>query len=219
MVEAFQTFYGLDPGEVERQLGPAAWVVLQAAEVAAIADRLGELMADAEPVTDSHTPVASWNGKDFYVTIGDRPWEDAKRYGYISAGGGPLYTKPLENLFPGARVFLYKPHPVKGYVGVGIVREGARPVTEVEVEVDGVSVPILEAPFAEPERLTHDADNPELCEHVVRIEWLRTRSIEEAIWQAGLFTNQVPACKLRDNQTIEYLEQAFGLDADTPASA
>jgi uncharacterized protein with ParB-like and HNH nuclease domain/predicted transport protein len=217
--DAFQTFYGLEPSEVERQLGPASWVALQAAEVGAIADRLGELMADAEPVTDSHTPAASWNGKDFYVTIGDRPWDDAKRYGYISAGGGPLYTKPLENLFPGARVFLYKPYPVKGYVGVGIVREKARPVGEFDVEVDGHRVPILEAPLAEPEKVTHDADDPELCERVVRIEWLKTRPIEEAIWQAGLFTNQVPACKLRDSQTIEYLEQAFGLHPQSPEIA
>ena len=38
---------------------------------------------------------------------------------------GRIWTKPLERLFPGARVFLYKPYPVKGYVGVGIVTDKA----------------------------------------------------------------------------------------------
>jgi hypothetical protein len=74
--------------------------------------------------------------------------------------------------------------------------------------------PILEAPLADPEAVRHDADDPERCEHLVRVEWLKTRPIENAVWQSGLFTNQVPACKLRDQETIEYLEQAFGLDSD-----
>ena len=62
--------------------------------------------------------------------------------------------------------------------------------------------------------MTHDATDPALQEHMVRVEWLRTRSIEEAVWQPGLFTNQMPACRLRDQETIDYLEQAFGLETD-----
>lgn len=213
--EAFQTFYALDPSEVERLLGPAGPTTLQAAEIAALSDRLDELMIDAEVVAEAQGPRPPWNGRDFYVTIGDRPWEDAARYGYVAAGGGEVYTKPLENLFPGSRVFLYKPYPVKGFVGVGIVREKSRPVGEFQVEVDGQTVPILEAPLTDSEALVHDADDPALREHLVRVEWLRTRPVEEAVWQPGLFTNQVPVCKLRDQATIEHLEQAFELDAAT----
>lgn len=209
--EAFQTFFGLEPTEVERQLGPAGPTHLQAEEVSALADRLDELMVDAQAVTNGSRPRAAWNGRDFYVTIGDRAWQDAERYGFVSAGGGEFYTKPLEKLFPGARVFLYKPYPVKGYVGVGIVKEKVRPVTEFQVEVDGKEMPILEAPLAEPEKLNHDAHNPELSEYLVRVEWQKTRPLTEAAWQPGLFTNQIPACKLRDRETIEYLEGAFGL--------
>jgi hypothetical protein len=87
-------------------------------------------MADVQAAGDAHKATPTWNGRDFYVTIGDRSWEDCERYGFLSAGGGPFWTKPLEKLFPGARVFLYKPDPVQGYVGVGIVKERARPVTE-----------------------------------------------------------------------------------------
>ena len=215
--DAFQTFYAFDSADVERQLGPAGPTTLQVAEVAALADRLDELMADAEAVTDVHRPRPQWNGRDFYVTIGDRPWKDAHRYGFVSAGGGETYTKPLDNLFPGARVFLYKPYPVKGYVGVGIVMDKSRPVTEFEVEVDGRRVPIVEVSLAEPEAVLHDADDLERREHLVRMDWLATRPIEQAVWQSGLFTNQVTVCKLRDQETITYLEQAFGLEP-TPST-
>ena len=208
--DAFQKFYGLEPEEVERQLGAPGPTPLQAVEVSALADRLDELMADAEAVSEGK-PGRKWNGRDFYVTIGDRSWDDARTYGFVAAGGGDFYIKPLERLFPGARVFLYKPYPVKGYVGVGIVKEKSLPVIEFEVEVNGQKVPILEAPLAEPEKVTHDADNPALCEHLVRVEWVKTRPTGEAAWQAGLFTNQIPVCKLRDQDTIEYLEEAFSL--------
>lgn len=59
-----------------------------------------------------------WNGQDFYVSFGDgsadgegvyRSWEDARKYGFVSAGGGKWYSKPMENRFPGARVFANVP--------------------------------------------------------------------------------------------------------------
>jgi uncharacterized protein with ParB-like and HNH nuclease domain/predicted transport protein len=208
--EAFETFYALEPAEVERQLGAAGPTSLLAVEVSALADRLDELMADVEAVADGK-PSLSWNGRDFYVTIGDRSWEDASRYGFVAAGGGPFWTKPLEKLFPGARVFLYKPHPVQGYVGVGIVKERIQPVREFEAQVEGSNMPILKAALAEPEKLSHDANDPELCEYLVRVEWLAVRPVEDAAWQAGLFTNQMPVCRLRDSDTIEFLEAAFGV--------
>lgn len=210
--EVFETFYSLDATDVERQLGPGGSTTLQMEEVQALADRLDELMADAEAVLSGDgQPRQPWNGHDFYVTIGDRSWEDAERYGFVSAGGGPFYTKPLERLLPGARIFLYKPHPVRGYVGVGIVKEAVRPVTEFEVNLDDQRIPILEAPLAEPDRLARNAEDPELREHLVRVYWQARRTLEGAVWQTGLFTNQIPACKLRDQNTIEFLEQEFGL--------
>ena len=105
---------------------------------------------------------------------------------------------------------------MKGYVGVGIVKEPVRLVTEFEVEVDGQTMPILDAPLTDPEKVTHDAKNEELCEQLVRIEWLETRSLEDAVWQTGLFTNQMPACKLRDRDTIDFLEGAFGVESTAP---
>jgi hypothetical protein len=42
--------------------------------------------------------VEPWNGTDFYVSFGEgthRNWNDAMKYGFISAGGGKWYTKTL----------------------------------------------------------------------------------------------------------------------------
>ena len=139
--------------------------------------------------------------------------------GSVSAGGGSFWSKQLDQLFVGARVFLYKPSPVKGYVGVGFVRETSKPVTEFEVEVDGQRRPVLETPLAEPDKLARDVEDPELREHLVRVDWVEARSLDAAVWQTGLFTNQMPVCKLRDRETIEYLEEAFGLRADAAESS
>jgi hypothetical protein len=98
-------------------------------------------------------------------------------------------------------------------VGVGIVKESVRPVTEFEVDVDGQVRSILDAPLDDAEKVTHDSDSPALCEQLVRVEWLATCPLDDAIWQTGLFTNQIPACKLRDRETIEFLEGAFGVEA------
>ncbi len=49
-----------------------------------------------------------WNG-EYYVSYGGsdaRSWADAMRYGFISAGGGAWYSQTLNQLEPGARVWV-----------------------------------------------------------------------------------------------------------------
>ena len=94
---------------------------------------------------------APWNGRDFYVSFGEdghRDWEDARRYEFISGGGGKWYSGTLSLLEPGHRVFVNIPQA--GYVGVGIVTESVQPVDEFIVDVDGVKMPVLEAPLNAP---------------------------------------------------------------------
>ena len=81
-----------------------------------------------------------WNGHDWGVTFGTasntRNWEDARTYGFVSAGGGRWYSQTLRNLPVGARVFVNIPG--SGYVGVGEVIGGAQRFDEATVEIDGV---------------------------------------------------------------------------------
>jgi uncharacterized protein with ParB-like and HNH nuclease domain/predicted transport protein len=205
--EAFETFFKLDPRDIERQLGPGGWQTLDITELRSLADRIDEVMADAQTPSDRQEQ-RPWNGRDFYVVLGGRDWDDCQRFGFVSAGGGRYYSKPLEQLYPGARVFAYMPG--QGYVGVGQVLEPVRPVTEFQVEVDGERKPILEAPFSDA-HLERDKDDPERCEYLVRVDWLATRPLEEAVWDTGLFANQMTVCKLRDQVTIDFVLERLGL--------
>lgn len=157
-----------------------------------------------------------WNGRDFYViqgsVSGDRNdrWELARRYGLLSAGGGTWYWRPLRNLTPGKRVFAYVGGV--GYVGVGRVTGEMRPARETNVEVDGETVNLLDAPEVSSRLVERgQSDDPEETEMVVPVQWDVAVSQAEAVNEAGLFASQVTVCKLRDQRTIDVVTQRFGL--------
>lgn len=153
-----------------------------------------------------------WNGRDFYVSLGDsrqRTWDDCMKYGFVSGGGGKWYSQTLDLLFPSARVFVNIPGT--GYVGVGEVQGKSVPVTEFEVQHNGNQVPVLEAPLKAPDLAEH-AQEPEKYEYFVPIEWTKAVPAEEAYWEAGLFASQHTACRLRSQFTLERLVRHFDLD-------
>lgn len=175
---------------------------------------------DEDPVEEAAKPKATkpkkaqapWNGQDFYISFGEnegRNWDDAVKYGFVSAGGGKWYSQTLQSLFPGARVFACIPKT--GYVGVGTVKETAQPVRDFQVETDAGATPILHAPL-KATKMGVDADDDELCEYLVRVEWDKTRKRDDAIWDKGMFANQNSAVRLRDSFTIERLSEYFELD-------
>lgn len=66
----------------------------------------GVTQANVATTTKRAGEKEPWNG-EYYVSFGpgeSRPWEDARKYGYISAGGGSWYTQTLKLLSPGDRV-------------------------------------------------------------------------------------------------------------------
>lgn len=150
-----------------------------------------------------------WNGQDFYVsfgTDGHRTWEDAQRYGFISAGGGLWYVRTMQQLKPGHRVFVHKPGT--GYLGVGTVTAPVVPASQFEVTVNDATMPITQAATAG-DLGWADGENEE---HLVGVDWLRTREESDAVWTPGLFANQNTVCKLRNEFTLETLTEAFELD-------
>lgn len=154
----------------------------------------------------------SWNGRDYYIAFGDearRDWEDARRFGFVSGGGGPRFSKPLLRLQPGHRVFVYLPQ--RGYVGFGEVIEPAKRIGEFDVEIDGVRRRLVDAPLRNP-NIKADADDPERCEYVVGVRWDRAIPSESAFWEAGMFANQNTACRFRDRFTLEKLYEHFGVE-------
>ena len=92
--------------------------------------------ADAE--RESQAP-GDWNG-EYYVSFGgDRDWEEARRYGFISAGGGAFYSRTLAMLSRGDRIWVNVPG--SGYVGVGEITGKVEHVDDVQLTtVDGLKV-------------------------------------------------------------------------------
>lgn len=166
---------------------------------------------------------APWNGIDFFVAVGEsdeRNWDDMVRYGFVSAGHGDKYRKAMENLFEGARVWAAIPKSrataaAYGYVGVGRVTAAAVGVNDFDVEVDGVTTSILQAPLLKATNMGWDADDPEQCEYLAKVEWLDTRPREEAMWEKGMFANQNVVAKLRHPLTLQRLNESF--DSEPPA--
>lgn len=154
----------------------------------------------------------TWNGHDWYASFGEEPggraWEDARTFGFISAGGGAWFSRTLRNLPVGARVFTYVPK--KGYVGIGIVTASAVPFEEAKVEVDGKEE-LLAAQNLVGKYLHTPSEEDDTAEYIVKVNWLKTVPLTEAVRRSGLFTNRNSACKLRNRFTIESVTDAMGL--------
>ncbi len=154
-----------------------------------------------------------WNG-EYYASFGvddHRDWEEARKYGFISAGGGPWYTRTLSTLEPEGRVWVNIPGV--GYVGVGEIVESVVPIDDFMVD-DGAGgrVPITSLPLKAAKHPTAAA-NPDKAEHFVRVKWLKTVPVEQAIREKGFFGNQNSAARPRTKlwqHTVERLAAAFG---------
>jgi len=155
-----------------------------------------------------------WNG-EYYVSFGGehRNWEEARKYGFISAGGGPWYSRTLGILEPGGRIWVNMPGGV-GYVGVGVVIEGAVPIDNFLVD-DGKKnqVPITSLPLDIAKTGTYKHNN-EKAEYLVRVKWIKTVPVDMAIKEKGFFGNQNSAAKPRNQKwshTVERLKVRFGI--------
>jgi len=159
-----------------------------------------------------------WNG-EFYVSFGgdpNRDWEEARKYSFISAGGGSWYTKSLGMLSKGARIWVNMPGGI-GYVGVGEVVDEVLPIDEFLVEDDeGKRVPIASLPI-KAARLCTKALDEDKAEHMVRVRWIQTVPAAEAIREKGFFGNQNSAAKpisKKWTHTVDSLKKRFGIEEE-----
>jgi hypothetical protein len=153
-----------------------------------------------------------WNGRDYYVVLGRidqyNRWPMCRKYGFVSASGGPAYTKPIRNLRPGFRIFAYVGGA--GYVGIGdvtgppvLLRDAIRDGTLI---LDDSDVPAWEL-------ADREVEDDDYASWIVPVHWLATRGERDAIPGTGLFANQNTACKLRDERTIDVVSEALGISA------
>ncbi len=164
------------------------------------------------------TKVRPWNSRDFYVVLGNLQkgayrWAAGRRYGFVGAGGGSWYSKPLHNLVPGKRVFAYVGGA--GYVGVGEVTGPMGLLRDFEVQRNGEAIRVVDQPeVSDAMRERAHSSDPEITEYAVPVRWLAERDVTDAVAATGLFSSQVTVCKLRDERTIDVVSNAFGLNAN-----
>ena len=160
---------------------------------------------DIPPETPSRAGAGGeWNG-EFYVSFGvgnHRRWSDAKKFGFVSAGGGEWYVNTLRTLQPGNRVWVNVPGT--GYVGVGEIVGSAVHFDQFEVSVQGVATPIVNVEVEAPEMF-----DEEHGEHLVGVKWTKAVDLHEAVKEIGFFGNQNTVARPRHQSwhfTVERLK-------------
>jgi len=171
----------------------------------------GETQANVASSGSGKGEREPWNG-EFYVSFGGndtRDWDEARKYGFVSGGGGNWYSQTLKLLSPGDRVWVKIPQ--KGYVGVGRVTGAASPAKEFVVRTQSGDHPALDV-LKHADHYRRAVDDLEKSEYFVSVEWLDSVPESKAVNEVGLFGNQNTVCRPitpRWRQTIERLKVLF----------
>lgn len=153
-----------------------------------------------------------WNG-EFYVSYGgeNRSWEDARKFGFISAGYGAWYSRTLSMLTEGDRIWVNIPG--SGFVGVAqVIGEKTRLESLSFPEYENKTILQLDVQGNYQELPTLD-DN--LAEYAVPVRWIYTVSESEAVSETGLFGNQNTVCKPRTSKwvhTVNRLKEVWHVE-------
>lgn len=154
-----------------------------------------------------------WNG-EYYVSFGEgesRNWIDAVKYGFISGGGKPWYSRTLGQLNVDDRVWVNIPHT--GYVGVGTVTETVQMAKDAIFEVDGEKKTIFELDSIGNYGLTNKEEE-DSAEYIVKVNWIKTFKVNEATKELGFFGNQNTVCRPANSKwifTVDFLKRKWNL--------
>lgn len=183
---------------------------------------LDPVNTQAAALTKVDKASEAWNG-EYYCSFGDsaeRSWSDAVNLGFICGGGGAWYSRTLQLLSPGDRVWVKVPG--RGFVGVGRVTGHAEPATTFKVTTAQGHVPILDA-VKSGDYHRQFLDDEDRCEYFVPVQWLQTGPLTQAVQEIGLFGNQNTICRPTTPKwraTVERLKERFpAFDSDSPASS
>jgi hypothetical protein len=152
-----------------------------------------------------------WNG-EFYASFGEgreRSWEEAVQYGFVCAGGGRWYSKTLQLLNQGDRIWVKVPD--QGFVGVGRVIGRAQPAADFKISTPEGELPALDV-LRKATYHREYRDDSERCEYFVAVKWLASVPVVNAVWEIGLFGNQNTVCKPTTpkwRSTVERLKEKF----------
>lgn len=156
-------------------------------------------------------PTEPWNG-EFYCSFGegpDRSWAEAVQFGFICGGGGEWYSKTLQLLSPGDRVWVKIPG--SGFVGVGRATGKAQPASVFKISTQQGDEPALKV-LQRADYHRELVDDTAQCEYFVPVRWLETVPRERAVNEIGLFGNQNTVCRPTTSKwrsTVDFLKPKF----------
>lgn len=151
---------------------------------------------------------SNWNN-EVYCNFGiqedgeGRSWEDARKYGFVAAGGGRWYSRTLRNLKEGERIWVNIPR--YGYAGVGYVVSEPMTINQF-LDKKHISQDALKGSYwFEEEHSLDDVD------YVVQVEWIHTVPKEQAV-SGALFGNQNTVARpiaAKWGETVNTLKQQW----------
>ncbi len=163
-------------------------------------------LMDQEQVVERNAEKTSapWGGI-WYVNIkegdGGRQWQDMCEFGFVSAGGDRHWSDPLNKLEQGSE--LYAHVTGIGYVGYGIVQGPCIQASEFRVGDKSLLDLSTKGNYAK------NSDNPDKAEYVVPVKWISKFSKAEAKKFPGYFASTHVVCKLRKQDTLDFLKAEF----------
>jgi hypothetical protein len=149
---------------------------------------------DAEEASRTETGSGVW-----YVNVGDRSWDDSRRLGFWSAGGGRRYRAAVERLTEGDQIYAYASGC--GYVGAGIVTGRAERIEAFlgdRTDIDDVT-----RAYVRDSLVQKDDD----AEYAVSVQWTAVRSLDCAERMKGMFAYPGTACTFKHEETLAFLRE------------
>lgn len=206
-------------------LNEHAQLSINAMFFAAFEDLGNQYLSRAWMIDPDKTPQTSvkkarkepWNG-EFYASFGDnRPWELARRYGFIAGGGAAWYSKTLAMLSEGDRVWVNIPKT--GYVGVAEVTGERCRSDAFSVRTDHGDRRLVDITSVSeyPQIHREIGDDEESAEYLVPVRWIVSFPTSQALSEVGLFGNQNTVCKPTTpkwQHTVKRLMQKWHLDTE-----
>lgn len=177
--------------QVYTQLAKAIWDSTQIKELAG--------GWDDEPVI----VVQIGNTQQFTVEYGSgRSWEDARKYGFLSAGGES--GKSLNKIAVGDLIFCHIASV--GFVGIGICTVCQTPAAGFTVLEGAGQKNILDCEWT---NTAAKASIDPFNEYFIGVRWLRTASADEGYWEKGMTSIPTVAYTMNDDSTHNKVLEHF----------
>lgn len=156
---------------------------------------------------DDNLVIANIKPRYFTVEYGLGSWEDAVKYGFLSAGIGGS-GKTIKNIAKGDMVFCHmKGH---GFMGVGICVTTAMPMSNFNVQDStGTEINIAKLPWTSEEARKR---SQEYDDWFIGIKWLQhVDSLSNGYWENGFKVQPTVAYTSTDETTYKKVLEHFGI--------